>query len=71
MIQSVTSRCARAGILSLGILLAAGCASMQQVDCSTADWFAVGLTDGSNGMQPSRMPAECRVKGCRRGHSEK
>ncbi|MEL7451110.1 MAG: DUF2799 domain-containing protein [Pseudomonadota bacterium] len=54
MNQSVTSRFARAGILSLGFLLASGCASMQQVDCNTADWFSVGLTDGSNGMQASR-----------------
>ena len=54
MNQFSTTRHARTGLVSLAILLASGCASMQQVDCNTADWFAVGLTDGSNGMQASR-----------------
>lgn len=38
----------------LGVLLN-GCATMNQSECLTADWYAVGLEDGSRGQSASRL----------------
>lgn len=38
----------------LAALFATGCASLKSVDCASADWYSVGLTDGANGMQATR-----------------
>ena len=45
---------ARACTVSIALMLSAGCTSLYQVDCSSADWFSVGLNDGTNGVDASR-----------------
>ena len=45
---------ARACTVSIALMLSAGCTSLFQVDCTSADWFSVGLNDGSNGVDASR-----------------
>ena len=55
MVNTFTSRLARTCATAFATLLFTGCASLYQVDCSSADWFTVGFNDGTNGMQPSRL----------------
>ena len=45
---------ARACTVTISLMLSAGCTSLYQVDCSSADWFSVGLNDGTNGVDASR-----------------
>ncbi len=35
--------------LAISLLLAGGCATMNQSECQTADWNMIGLRDGANG----------------------
>lgn len=41
-------RCARPGLL-LAVAILAGCASMSEEECLTADWYERGVRDGRNG----------------------
>ncbi len=41
-------RCARFGMLATALLVA-GCASMTEEECLTADWYERGVRDGRNG----------------------
>jgi len=43
------------GRLILGILVLAGCASLNKNQCLNADWYAVGLEDGAVGRPLERL----------------
>lgn len=57
MVKFLTSPMTRSCTVAVSVLLCAGCASLQPVDCSTADWFTVGFNDGTNGIQASHSTA--------------
>lgn len=42
-------------ILILVLLIVSGCASMSKDECLSADWYAIGVADGSNGYELSRL----------------
>ena len=43
--------------LALALMVAGGCASMNEDQCTYADWYTVGMEDGTRGYSMSRLGA--------------
>lgn len=44
-------------VILITLLFLAGCASLSKDECAIADWYAIGIEDGSNGQDMSRLGA--------------
>ena len=68
------------GVLSIAVLVLAGCSSISPQECQVGDWFAIGKTDGQQGIASSKFRSyqkECAEHGLssdfaayERGHAE-
>jgi hypothetical protein len=47
--------------LMAGLLVLAGCATMNENECRTADWYQIGLRDGRDGEPASHLEAHRRA----------
>jgi len=44
-------------MLAVGLLILSACASLSEEECLAADWYAIGVEDGSRGQDMSRIGA--------------
>jgi len=70
----------RRGVLTVAVLFLAGCSSISPQECQVGDWFAIGKTDGQQGIASSKFRSyqkDCAKHGLssdfkayERGHAE-